>query len=786
MTTEKKSRSQRWTPEQVFKITESMQLVERDRASDRALINNQFNGKPPYTAAECEKFQIKVNCNRLEGKNILVPAINQLNNATIFKERFFTAQSKGGKPEKKQEYSDTFTRNIHEPLKEGEAGYRQMMLMMDRNASVGLHGIGPVMWTNGFRWRARFIPLEDLLIPTDTKCDLSNLMFFAVNLYLTAGEFFDMACADKVQKGWKSEMVNKIIKDIIKPDQQQNQNWGTIQDQPEKMVEWLKQNRCMWDYDAATTVKLRVFFYKHHDDKKWYRCIVLREGTPSVPAEKQTDFIYDGTEPFADTVSQIIHIQYGDNSICAPRKLHSVRGLGVDLYGQVEVNNRVYCEFQQHVLLDLKTFLRIENPVDRDRPKLLELSQYSVVEQGVGFVPKEERYSIDPRLAEMALSQNKQLMGESSKSYVKDTESESSQPRTATEFTGLANQATEAISNMLQAIYAQEEFYWREEVRRFCDPHSADDEVKAFQKKCTKDGIPKELMRAENWTIKIERVLGGGDQVIATQEASALLGQSQRYDPNSQRIILRKWTTTVTRDPKMGELLVPDKDDATSGQIQAENIFATLFSGIPLEPRQAVERTDYIESLLGMLQSKVSQIEQTSNVGTMDQIIGLKTVAMHIEQNIQILEADPEKKQLVKEYGDLLGRSMNLVKAFEQRLLEQQQKEMEASQIDPEAQAKIQMQAEASQQKMQLNAMSKEQQMRQKQAAFELRMQQDIERHRFDMEKAMQEAQNEVLAEGLRTGSEISNLNAKADADIEAKKKLAAAKPPATANGSKP
>lgn len=234
MTVEKKTRSQRWTPEQVFSISESMQLVERSRAGDRALIDNQMNGRKPYSAEEVAKFSISINVNWGEGKQILLPAVNQLNNALIFKERFFSAHSKGGKTEKKQEYSDDFTKNIHEFLKTGEAGYRQMMLLMERNLSVAVHGIGPILWMTGFRWRGRFIPLEDLLIPTDTKCDLSNLMFFAVNLYLTAGEFFDMSCADKSDPGWDRGMVSKILKDIVKPDQQQNQNWGTIQDQPEK------------------------------------------------------------------------------------------------------------------------------------------------------------------------------------------------------------------------------------------------------------------------------------------------------------------------------------------------------------------------------------------------------------------------------------------------------------------------------------------------------------------------------------------------------------------------
>lgn len=264
-----------WSPAQVFDTCEKMQLVERVRANDRAIINSQFNGLRPYTDEEVERYNIQYNVNWGEGKQILIPAINQLNNALIFKERLFTAMSAGGNPEKKQEYGDIFTTHANDILKNGLAGIRFMFLLKSRNASVALHGIGPILWPNGFRWRGRYVPLEDLLIPTDTLCDFSNLMFFAWNQYLTIGEFFDMVSDGA--PGWDMKLVDDILQYAIKPDNSQSANYLTIEDQPEKRVEWLKQNRNMWDYDAATTIKMRTFYYKHYDTKKWCRCVQLRE-----------------------------------------------------------------------------------------------------------------------------------------------------------------------------------------------------------------------------------------------------------------------------------------------------------------------------------------------------------------------------------------------------------------------------------------------------------------------------------------------------------------------------
>lgn len=775
MSEESPSKSKSWKPETVWQVSEAMQLLERTRAADRALINNQFNGIPPYTSEEVKTYQIHVNVNFQEGKQILVPAINQLNNALIFKERFFSASSKEGDPEKREEYSMTFTRNIHEHLKNGSSGQYQMFLLKSRNAALALHGIGPIMWLNDFGWRGKFIPLEDLLIPTDTLCDFSNLMFFAVNLYPTVGQFVDMVSSG----GWATKLCNSIIKELVKPSQAQGSQWFDSAWQPEKQIEWLKQNRIYWDHDATTTVKLRMFFYKDATDKKWHRCVILRENVAGVQVDLLKEFLFDGSDkPFADKLCHILHVQFGDNSIVAPLKYHSVRGLGVDLYGPVECNNRTRCEFQQHVLFSLKTLLRITNPIDRDRPKVLDLTQYSVVEDGISFVPAADRYQIDPRLIESALSHNKQMMGEAGSSYVRDVEAASGQPRTATETNVLANQATESVSNMLQGVYAQEEFYWQEEVRRFCRKNSEDEEVKEFREKCIADGIPEELMEASNWAIKIERALGGGDQFMANQEATALLGNSQRFDPTAQRTILRKWVTTTTRDPKMAELLVPDDDrSASDGTVAAEDVFGTLMQGIPASIREGIERTDYVEALLSMMTEKISQIERIDNVGTPQDVIGLHATAAHIGQNIQILAMDPMLKQNVKIYSDQLGKLMNKVKAFGQRQQEAADKKAESEQINPEAQAKAQATAMLAQQKMQLNEASTTQKIHQKQMAFEVEMQQRMEKHQLEMQQEMQKAQTQIASEGVRTGAQISNDKAKTEAAIENQKKQTDAKP---------
>lgn len=755
------------TAAQVTAICETMQTIEQVRATDRALIDNLANGGRPYSAEEQAKYQIQVNVNWMEMTKILQDAVGQINNALIYKERLFTARCKGGKVEKQKEYTETFTNNIHEPLKRGESGRKHMFLLKSRNASIALHGIGNLMWMNDYSWMPRFIPLEDLLIPTDTLCDYSNLGQFAVNLYLTQAEFFDMTHGEKVQPGWNITAVRRILDDLKDPNEQTGNNAFTFQDQPEKRIEQFKQNHCFYDSDAAKTVKLRMFFYKDPEKGTWYRCGVLREGTVSQPSDKE--FIYEAKDTtFAENIARILHSQFGDNNLCAPLKYHSVRGLGVMLYAPVECNNRVRCETVQHLMLNLKTLLRISNPSDRDRPKLLELSQYSVVEDGVTFVTEQERHQVDAKLVEYVQSQMRQLMSEGSASYVQDINDGTGKERTATETNAMLQSVNVQVSTMLQSMYMQEAFYYEEVVRRMLT--STDKDAEEFRKSCKDDGIPDELMKLKNWEIDPERVMGAGDQTLAGQEADALLSQSQRFDPTAQRWILKNWAIQKTRNPALGNTLVPeDKSVASKGTIAAEDVFATLMAGIPASIREGIERNPYIESLIGMMGEKIQQITKTDNMGTPQEVIGLKTVADHIGKNIQIIAADEEQKQNVKLYSDELGKLMNLVKGFEQRQQQAMQKQQEAQ--SPEAQAKAQaliMQTEA---KLQAKEAEFNQKMAHREQQFEQRITQESQKHDLAMKKMLDDMRNEMIANGMKVGQEMAHDKLRTEQELASKAK---------------
>jgi hypothetical protein len=752
------------TCEKVVAVIKPMEDIERYRAEDRAKINNLFNGKRPYTKEEEEKNQIPVNVNWGMGKKVMRDANNQINSALLHPGILFNCALEKGQIDKRTEWSAKFTDNIHIPIQRGKSGKKHSWLMKNRNASVCMHGIGAMMWINQQKWMPRFVGLEDLLIPTETYCDFSNMRYFAVNMYLTTGELIDMTFGDYAKPGWNKEMVDGILKSMknltsegVPP---------TWRDQPEAMANIWKENRGWYYSDATPKVRCRWFFYQEIDNpKKWYRVLILREAYGDV--KPSTGFLFDGSdEPFADDIDEILQVQYGDNNFVAPLKYHVVRGLGVDLYAPIEELNRLFCEFIWAVHIDFRILFKIKDPADRDRLKQIVLSQFGTIPEGMEMLKRDERYQVSPDLFNEAVGVMRDTMQESSSSFVKDTNDGTEKEMTAKEATIRLNQANTMVSSMLQSLYLQEGFYYEQVVKRFCYEKSTDPQVKTFQEKCILDGIPKEFVTDPKvWRVTPERVLGGGDKTQGQQEAAWLWANRVQFDPSVQPKIMRVVVGTLLNNfDKAMEFVPLAKVDSTDGTQAAENVFGTLMTGNQCGLRKGIDQEGYITTLLKMMTQVVTRILSTDGTGTMDEITGLATVSQNVSQHIMILAQDKQRKSLVKQYGDALGQILNQVKAIGQRLMEKHQSQMQA-QSDPAGAAKVQTAQAMAQVKMQIAQANAALKMKQKQLDFALAQQQ----------KSLQLAA-ELKHEELRTHADMSNQAAQHIVDLLSELRMANAK----------
>jgi len=738
----------------VLTIVSDIELASLIRCQDRAAIDRQFNGDRPFTYEQERQQQIQINTNFLEGFNIGKDAISQTNTALLYKDRLAELRCIQGDVNRRSEWSERATANFNRPLQTGVSGRQFSERINNRNTSLTMHGIGPLWWSHPDDWMPFYISLDDLLIPTDTPIEMSEeLGYFGVNSWLTPLRLYRMVRGPKANPGWNERMVSYILRQLNSIKQWTPDYWDFWMN-PEKTESLWKQHALYLNSDSVPKIKITNFYHQDTETGKWFRKVIVRENQQISVPDTQNEFLYVDDKPFADSLAQLLHIQFGDTSVVAPKKYHSVRGLGVPLYTPVELQNRLRCQFAEHVFQNLTPLISLDNPIDQGRPMMLRYQQYGVLQKGVRFVRNDERHQIDPRLVMAQMDQLRQILSENSASYVQDIDTGTQKAQTLGEAQIRLQSANRMISSMLQANYKQEPYLYREIFRRMIQPGTTNAQALEFQRRCKADGIPSELMNMDAWEITITKPYGTGDQTLAQQEVASLMGIYPRLEPTAQRKVMRDYIAVIGRNPDRAMDLIPEEPNkVSSGRKAAEDVFATLMLGVPVGLREGIEQRDYIEAMLGMLSQKIQQVEAVDNVGDTETVIGMSTVLSDIEQHIALMEQDRDQKEFTTAAGKALGVLTNKVKGFAQRVAEKEKAN------DPQDPEKI-AQAQATMMKTEADLKAKEaksiQALEQKEAKFQQQMEQDRikfqtqirqqqEEARLQMELAVQKAVSEAM-----------------------------------------
>jgi len=219
---------------------------------------------------------------------------------------------------------------------------------------------------------------------------------------------------------------------------------------------------------------------------------------------------------------------------------------------------------------------------------------------------------------------------------------------------------------------------------------------------------------------------------------------------------------------------VPEEQAQVTDSVHDAQLSAgVLMMGLPVALKTGLNHAEYCDTLLESMSAIIKKIEARGGMATIDELIGLQNMANHITEHIDIIAQDETEKATVKELGDELGKAMNLVKAYGQRLEEQQKKMAQAQAqgngggMDPKDMAKVKA--------MQIQAKAKAQNLReshaqktaQKQVQWKLEQQRKMDDHQMDMQKRKAEMASDLQAQGLKTGAEIENSRIKTNSMSE-------------------
>lgn len=738
---------------EVEMICYQMRQADWPRGQNRARINDLFNGGPPYTEEEVQENRININVNDLSSTRISHDARAQLYGAFLKPGNYFKLSTDAGPVHKRSSRSAVVTKEMNKIMKRSLHYYE---CFRSKFAMDVLHGIGPSAWEDKEHWCPSPIGVEDVLIPANTLLTMKNLPFFAVYRSLTAPELIKMTRGPNVDKAWNMDLVNAALEWIDRETMAlMGSNWPEVWS-PEKASERVKGDGGFYVGDQVPTLDVWDFYAWDDDGKRsgWHRRMILdswatpQSVTGKMSMTRKTGSVYDdargqflynpGNRKFADRLSNIITWQFADLSAVAPFRYHSVRSLGYLLYAVCHMQNRLRCKFNEAVFEALMMYFRVKSMDDVQRALKVELVNKGFIDDTLQFVPAGDRFQVNANLVQLGLSQNQQLIEQNSASYRQNTDySHDAVEKTKFQVLTESTATTALTSAALLQAYRYQAFEYYEIKRRFFRKNSTDPDVIQFQANCLRQDVPQNIMTDEAWELEPEKVMGAGNKTLELAIAQQLMEYRNLYDPEPQRHILRDVTLAITDDPGRADLLVPDQPIAVTDSVHDAQLAAgSLMLGLPVAIKTGMNHIEYVESLLTSMAIIVGNIQKSGNVGTPDQLRGLQNMAQHIAAHIGIIAQDKNEKDRVKQYGDQLGKLMNLVKAFAQRLAEQTQKQNgQGDQMDPKDVAKIMAIKSTAETKKQNTRESHAQRTAQRQLQFEQQMRQDAQRHQLEMAK---------------------------------------------------
>ena len=355
------------------------------------------------------------------------------------------------------------------------------------------------------------------------------------------------------------------------------------------------------------------------------------------------------------------------------------------------------CKFNEAVFEALMMYFKVKTEDDVQRALKLNLVNRGFIDETLMPLTASERYQVNSGLVELGLQQNAGLISESAGAFSpRQNWSQDRNEKTRYQVMAELQADVALLGSAVEQAFQYQTFEDAEIVRRFFKKSSTDPDVRAAQASMIRQGVPEDMLEPSRWMTEHERVMGAGNKTVEMQIAEWLMQQREKYDPDSQRMILKRATLMITGDAPFSDALVPQKNMEASDSISFAQLAAgTLMAGLPVAPKAGLNQQEVIVTLLADLNLLIQKFNQAGGVAPPDKLQGMGAIAQFIQQSIQVLAKDETARQLVAAFGKALGKAMNELRAFGQRLQAQMEKQQQGANGngaggDPQTAAKAQ------------------------------------------------------------------------------------------------
>jgi hypothetical protein len=674
------------TPDDARNFVTKLIRADEARSKIRARVKGLVDGNPPFKATELQKEGqgFRANVNFREAESYLSLALSSFYDILSEASTYATVSTEYGGEDKSLEFSRIITEEF-DKLQKCDTDFDYTMQLSQHE--MVLFGTGPVFWDDPMDWKNVPIKHAALLLPDGTKSNINSWEVCVIRTEYTCSKLYDFIENENAASsaGWRIPEVKLAI---------QNADPSTLQTNDRRGWEFYQQQIRNNDlgYDSrSNTVRAAHILYREKGSRSISH-IIINETDPK-------DYMFFKKARFKRWQEAINPLYYdkGDG------QHHSVKGMGIKMYGVMEIKNRLKCGlvdsafFRQMVLIQPQTVEAMQSM------SVLPRGPYGVIPPNSQVVQTQISGALD---APMAIDRDMDnLIAGNLSQYRQRIEKPGGNPRTATEIDAIMAQQSTLGKTQLNRYYEQLDEVFAERFRRATlDVTAVSDsqmEAKEFMDACRKRGVPKKAF--EKCVVRATRVVGQGSQYLRSQTLADLI-QMAGMLPEAGRLNLIKDYFAAKVGQAMVRRYIPDgamsaKEQDQAAMAQMEH--AAIKEGIPPVVTSTQDHFIHAHVHIQFAGDSVHALQQDQ--GAIHDIAAFVAgICQHTEEHIKIMASDPTQAQKAK---DLEGQLKQL-ETIAQQLLQQAQAQDQEAQKVQQAQTMEQMKMQAFQADQQRKNMS--------------------------------------------------------------------------------
>ena len=519
----------------------TLRNLDEPRAFNRALVNKQLDGHPPWPQSELDEANIdQPNVNfgdaRRQLKLKLTPYYDRLRSV----DDLISVATTFGETEQQYEWNQVMSNEISQTFRDWPQFRFQTMKICHHCVWDGL-GIGHFDgWVD---WRWRFSKLGDFYFPSQTYICEDEIEFTAgrwrrppTKLYRTIADR-DVA----KQMGWNPDAVIRAIR--MATSHVDTTNWEYLEDQ-------LKNNDLTLSMEA-NDVRCIVGFWAEFDGG--VSCGIITEDPL---ANNEDEFLYLVRMPEKSMQDIMILFPYdtGTNA-----KTHGARGLGWNLFARIHEVNKSGSNWLGSHERAACLMLRARDESLMNELPLVGMGNMQLLN------PNMEKIENQPMPNESALGPIqflKSTISEETGSYAPGSRFSGSQRATKQEDEYRFGQAS-----MLSSI---DEDFWddplgrlfRQAVKRmhrrgYAAEEPGGREVAELRKRIEKRGVPLEAFyQIDDKRTVLNKSLGGGNAAERKEMLEQLQSIAPKFDATGQANLTRMQTVFITKSPELADQFI--------------------------------------------------------------------------------------------------------------------------------------------------------------------------------------------------------------------------------------